>query len=160
MDFDGIVTYLLVEQHALEELSFKLEEERLILLAGRHRLLDRATAEVAFAAAALTAIGETRATLLRQAATDLGLPVDASLRTIAEAAPSAAIRARLRSLREGMRATLGTIGATTAHNRELLARGLAATTDALTLLGTSISYDASGATRRGGNTPALIDTRV
>ena len=160
MDFDGIVNYLMVEQQALEELSFKLEEERLILLAGRHRLLDRATAEVEFASAALTAVGETRATLLRQAADDLGLPLDASLRMIAEAAPTAVVRERLRYLRDRMRATLGLIHDATAHNRELLAAGLAATTDALGLLGTSVSYDASGATRRGGNTPALIDTRV
>ena len=160
MDFDGIVTYLIVEQQALEELSFKLEEERLILMAGRHRFLDRATAEVEFAANALSVIGQTRETLIREAARSLGLPIDASLRQISEAAPSSASRLRLQAMRQAMRKTMESISDTTAQNRQLLARGLAATMDALAMLGTSTSYDASGATYQGTDRPALIDARV
>jgi flagellar biosynthesis/type III secretory pathway chaperone len=160
MDFDGIVTYLIVEQQALEELSFKLEEERLILLAGRHRFLDRATAEVEFAAAALTSIGQTRATLLREAATSLGLPLEATLRQIADAAPSSPARERLQAMRQAMRTTMDAIRETTAQNRQLLVRGLAATIDALALLGTSTSYDASGTAHQGADRPALLDARA
>jgi FlgN protein len=160
MDFDGIVTYLIVEQQALEELSFKLEEERLILIAGRHRFLDRATAEVEFAANALGVIGQTRETLIREAARSLGLPLDASLRQISEAAPTSAGRLRLQTMRQAMRKTMESISDTTAQNRQLLARGLAATMDALAMLGTSTSYDASGVSHQGTDRPALIDARV
>jgi hypothetical protein len=160
MDFDGMVTYLITEQQALEELAFKLEEERLILIAGRHRFLDRATAEVEFAAAALTAVGIARAALIEEAARSLGLPSDASLRQITDSVPTSAARERLRALRQSMRKTMDVITDTTAQNRQLLARGLVATTDALALLGTSTSYDALGSVHRGTNRPALIDARV
>jgi len=160
MDFDGIVSYLVTEQQALEELSFKLEEERLLLIAGRHRFLDRATAEVEFAAAALTAIGTARATLIREAADSLGLPADASLRQVIDATPSSAAKQRLITMRDAMRRTMKAISDTTAENRQLLARGLAATMDALALLGTSTSYDASGRAHQGTDRPALLDARV
>jgi hypothetical protein len=98
--------------------------------------------------------------LLREAAASLGLPGDASLGQIAEAAPTSAARERLRALRLAMRRTMGVITDTTEENRQLLARGLAATMDALALLGTSTSYDASGVAHQGPGRPALIDRRV
>ncbi|MCU4185044.1 flagellar protein FlgN [Acidiferrimicrobium sp. IK] len=160
MDLDAILGCILLEQEALDELSFKLEEQRLILLAGQHRYLGRATTEIDDVAANLAALGRQRAATLADAAGALGIDPSATLRDIAEALPTPEAQARVSTARDAMRATVAQINRTVEENRRLLAGGLAATIDALAMLGTAPSYDASGTGSQGGERSVLLDARA
>jgi len=160
MDLEGFIACLDQEHRALEALSFKLNEERLILIAGQQEMLDRATAAVEDAAEELMSVGRRRSALLREMAGTLGLTEEATLREIAAAMPAADDRRRLDGLRQAMRRTMQAVRDTSEQNRLLLARGLAATMDALSLLGAPTSYDSSGTTHRPADRPILLDARI
>ena len=75
------------ERELLELLLFKLEEEQLLLAAGRSRWLGNATREVEMVLEELRRAELTRAIEVGTVAGALGLPEDASLRDLAEHAP-------------------------------------------------------------------------
>ena len=74
------------ERHLLELLLFKLDEEQLLLAAGRTRWLARATGEVEMVLEELRQTVLERAVEVTRVANDLGLPAGASLRQLADAA--------------------------------------------------------------------------
>jgi hypothetical protein len=74
------------ERHLLELLLFKLDEEQLVLAAGRTRWLPRATREVEMVLEELRQTELERAVEVSRVANDLRLPADASLRQLADAA--------------------------------------------------------------------------
>lgn len=71
----------------MELLLFKLEEEQLLLAAGRSRWLAHATREVELVLDQIRQAEVIRATHSQAAALDLGLAADASLSQLADSAP-------------------------------------------------------------------------
>ncbi|HYA68895.1 MAG TPA: flagellar export chaperone FlgN [Acidimicrobiales bacterium] len=149
------------ERAALEQLVFRLEQENLVLAAGRHRLLDPSTAEVATASAEVDRIEQRRLAITASVGEHLGLGPDATLETIADTVddPLAdAMRVHRQTLRGLVRLVTGLVES----NRELIARGLAAATDALALVGAAPpgAYTASGGTRGGIGGALMLDARA
>jgi len=75
------------ERHLLELLLFKLDEEELVLAAGRTRWLPQATHEVEMVLEEIRQTELERAVEVSRMAVDLGLPAGAGLRQLAESAP-------------------------------------------------------------------------
>ena len=74
------------ERHLLELLLFKLDEEQLVLAAGRTRWLPRATREVEMVLEEIRQTELERAVEVSRVALELGLPAGAGLRQLADAA--------------------------------------------------------------------------
>jgi hypothetical protein len=75
------------ERHLLELLLFKVDEEQLLVAAGRTRWLARAAGEVEMVREELRQTELQRAVEVSGVAVELGLPADASLRQLAAATP-------------------------------------------------------------------------
>ena len=110
------------ERQLLELLLFKLEEEQLLLAAGRSRWLAHATREVETVLAEIKRVELTRAADVEALALSLGLPANASLRDLAETAP-APWNSVFDEHREAFLAATQEISALAQDNRELLSRG-------------------------------------
>lgn len=122
------------ERQLLELLVFKLEEEQLVLAAGRSRWLPHATREVEAVLGEIKRLELDRSVHVDGLARALGLGASPSLREIAEtaAAPWSGIfgehrRALLELAQE--------IEGVARSNRELLTRGQQATREALASIG-------------------------
>jgi transposase len=83
-------TLLWRERETLELLLFKLEEEQLLLTAGRNRWLPHATREVEQVLARLRESGLERAVAVSALAEEYGIAEEATLKQIVEAAPTPA----------------------------------------------------------------------
>jgi FlgN protein len=160
MGLNALVACLFEESEALEHLAFKLEQEQLVLVAGKPRLLARNSAEFEAAVKALDVVSRRREELVRAAAAPLGLPPTTTLSALADAASDEDERRVLGERRRVMRAQVARITDLCAKNREILARNLAATTDALALLGESPSYTAMATTTVGAPRSHMLDARA
>ena len=87
MSLTEVSSILWRERELLELLLFKLEEEQLLLAAGRTRWLGHATREVEMVINEMKRAELGRAVEVEAVATSLGLRPEASLRELAEAAP-------------------------------------------------------------------------
>ncbi|HLF41342.1 MAG TPA: flagellar export chaperone FlgN [Acidimicrobiia bacterium] len=123
------------ERQLLELLLFKLEEEQLLLAAGRTRWLPRATKEVEIVLDEIRCSELERAVEVERVAADLGLKAgNPSLRRLAESAASpwggllAEHRQAFLTLTEEITGLVQT-------NRELLSRGQQAVRDVMASLG-------------------------
>lgn len=76
------------ERNLLDLLTFKLEEEQLLLTAGKTRWIQHATREVEQVVAQLRVAALERDIAVSAVAAEWGLTDDASLRSLAAAAPS------------------------------------------------------------------------
>jgi hypothetical protein len=158
MSLSEISNLLWRERQLLELLLFKLEEEQLVLAAGRTRWLAAATREVEAVLDEIRRVEIARSTEVEVLAVELGLGPGPSLRELGEVipAPWGGI------FEEHRRAFLTTTDeiTTLAHsNRELLTRGYAAAQEFLASLGETRvdTYSSTGtatATRIGAR---LID---
>ncbi|HVM19836.1 MAG TPA: flagellar export chaperone FlgN [Egibacteraceae bacterium] len=110
------------ERQLLELLLFKLEEEQLLLAAGRSRWLAHATREVETVLAEIKRVEETRAAQVQALAVSMGLAPTASLRELAEAAPPPWDSVFV-DHREAFLAATQEISSLAQDNRELLSRG-------------------------------------
>ena len=110
------------ERQLLELLLFKLEEEQLLLAAGRSRWLAHATREVETVLAEIRRVEATRAGEVEALAVSMGLAPTASLRELADAAP-APWDTVFNDHREAFLAATQEISALAQDNRELLSRG-------------------------------------
>jgi hypothetical protein len=147
------------ERHLLELLLFKLEEEQLLLAAGRARWLSHATREVEMVLEELKTVELSRAMASDAASEQLGLGPNASLRALADAAPPPWHDLLHEHRRAFLELTEELVGAAST-NRELLARGSQAARDMLVSLdeGRLSLYDASGAaTSSPGPSSLLVD---
>jgi len=122
------------ERHLLELLLFKLDEEQLVLAAGRTRWLPRATREVEMVLEEIRQTELERALEVSRVAVDLGLPASASLRQLAETAPEP-WQGLLVEHRGAFLALTDEITALVQTNRELLVRGQKAVRDVLASIG-------------------------
>ncbi|WP_422934691.1 flagellar protein FlgN [Sinomonas sp. P47F7] len=75
------------ERELLDLLTFKLEEEQLLLTAGKTRWLSHATREVEQVLERLSSAGLARAVTAAAVAHEWGLPEESTLRELAAAAP-------------------------------------------------------------------------
>jgi len=121
------------ERHLLELLLFKLDEEQLVLAAGRTRWLARATREVEMVLEEIRQTELERAVEVARVAVDLGLPAGASLRQLAEAAPPP-WQGMLAEHRQAFLTLTDEVTALVQTNRELLGRGQKAVRDVLARL--------------------------
>jgi hypothetical protein len=160
MGLNALLVCLFEESEALEHLAFKLEQEQLVLVAGKPKLLARNSAEFEQAVKALDAISRRREQLVVGVAAELGLPPTTTLSVLADAASDDDERRVLSERRQVMRAQVGRINDLCTKNREILARNLAATTDALALLGDGPSYTAAATTTPGAAPPRVLDARA
>lgn len=87
MSIDALSEMLWRERRLLELLLFKLEEEQLVLAAGRNRWLAHATRELETVFEEINVAELERAVTLNSAARWLGLEPDATLQEMADAAP-------------------------------------------------------------------------
>lgn len=132
------------ERHLLELLLFKLEEEQLILTAGRTRWLSHATREVDNVLDEIRAADLGRALESDDAAVSVGLEPGASLNQIAAAAPEPWDEL-LRAHRDAFVTLTTEIASLSQGNRELLAMSNRATQEALATLQLDVlTYDGSG----------------
>jgi hypothetical protein len=160
MGLNALVVCLFEESEALEHLAFKLEQEQLVLVAGKPRLLARNSAEFEQAVTALAVVSRRREELVVVAAEELGLPPTSTLSALADAAADEDERRVLGERRQIMRTQVARISDLCAKNREILARNLAATTDALALLGEGPSYTAMATTTVGAPRARVLDARA
>lgn len=130
VSLSDISAALLREQALLEMLLFKLEEEHLLLAAGRTRWLAAATREVEAVLSEIRRCELVRATLVAAEAPGLGLSVNPSLRELAEAAPEP-WDYLFAQHRTSFLEIADEISAQASANKQLLARGAAATRDLL-----------------------------
>jgi hypothetical protein len=160
MGLNALVVCLFEESEALEHLAFKLEQEQLVLVAGKPRLLARNSAEFEQAVRALDSVSRRREQLVSDAAAELGLAPTITLGALADAAQDEDERRVLAERRQAMRVLVARINELCTTNREILARNLAATTDALALLGESPSYTAMATTTVGAPRPRMLDAKA
>ena len=160
MGLNALVVCLFEETEALEHLAFKLEQEQLVLMAGRPRLLARNNAEFEQAVDALAVISRRREQLVAVAAGELGLPVATTLRALADVSPDEDERRILTERRRVMQDLVERVNALCRANREILARNLAATTDALSMLGEGPSYTAMATTTVAAAPPRMLDAKA
>lgn len=161
MGLDDLSVCLWEQRAALEHLAFRLEEELLVLAAGRHRWLTKALAEVTEAFAAVDAVEGRRAEAAGQVAIELGLEPGATLAALADAT-GGEDGETLRRHRTVLRQLIDTVQSLTERTSELLARNITATADALALLGVTPTpaYQAGGAPAPARAGAWLVDTRA
>ena len=126
-------TVLWRERELLELLLFKMEEEQLLLAAGRSRWLGRATHEVEVVLQEIRKAELTRALEVSNVAEVLGLGPDPSLRELAEAAGSP-WNEILDDHRQAFLVATDAIAAMAETNRELVTASASAVRDALARL--------------------------
>ncbi len=144
MTWNGLSEALWRERQLLELLLFKLEEEQLLLTAGRTRWLGQATREVESVLDEIRSAEIARAVAVDELAPSLGLPATAALAQLADAAP-APWDELLRAHRDAFVSLTVEISRLADDNRELLAMSHRATQETLASLQASVStYDGSG----------------
>jgi len=146
MGFTDVSNRLWQERRLLELLQFKLEEEYLVLASGRHGWLARATAEVEQVVETLKSADVERAMAVAGVAEELNLNPLPTLSQLADASPSPWDDI-LRAHRDILLSLFERIEQVSTRNRELLARGVSATSATLALLGEhpGTAYGADGA---------------
>lgn len=141
------------ERELLDLLTFKLEEEQLLLTAGRTRWISHATREVEQVLERLKVAGLERAAAAAAVAQEWSLPADATLRDLAGGAPDGAwadiLTAHLTAMTE-QSATIRQLRDANAQFLRAAARSTQETLAATDLSGST--YDARGRAAPAGET--------
>ena len=143
MSLSRVSSTLQRERELLELLVFKLEEQQLLLAAGRDRWLISATRELEVFQAELARTELRRALAVDAVTAQLGLPAAISLHELAECVPAPWDEA-LREHRTAVLALTDEATGLAGTNRELLGAGLRAVQDALRALDEQPSTQARG----------------
>jgi len=145
----------------LELLLFKLEEEQLLLAAGRSRWLAHATREVEVVLDQIRQTEVARAAYSQDVAGGLGLLPDASLGQLAEAAP-APWSDLLHQHRKAFLTLTAEISGMAEMNRDLLTAGQRAARETMLAFAGSVeTYSPQGKTVSGGaRRPSLVDEAI
>lgn len=146
------------ERHLLELLLFKLEEEQLLLAAGRTRWLSHATREVEMVLDEIKQTELSRSVEVDAAAAGLGIGPDPSLKLLAETAPEP-WGSLFEDHRVAFLAITDEITTLAEANRQLLTRGYHAAKEVLGNMGeTRVEvYGPGGITSVTPRQPILID---
>ncbi len=144
----------------LELLLFKLEEEQLLLAAGRGRWLPHATREVEVVLEHVRAAEVVRAVHSDVAAEALGLPAGSGLADLAQAAP-APWSDLLNQHRQAFLVLTAEISGLAAANRQLLTAGLRAVRDTmLAVVGDTGTYSSRGQSVGATSRARLVDEAI
>jgi hypothetical protein len=145
------------ERSALEEVLFKLIQQRSLIRNGDTRWLGRADDELRAAVDALRLVELLRAAVTDEAAALLGLPAEAPLSDLAAAAPPQ-FRLLLQEHRDELRTLVAEVHALADDNTALLGAGLKAVRETLDRLQPSVAgYDANGARVSPVGTAFMLD---
>jgi hypothetical protein len=150
------------ERELLDVLLFKLEEEQLLLAAGRSEWLARATREVEVVLEAIASSELTRAVEVDVVAESLGLPPNSSLGQLSRAAP-APWDELLADHRRCFLELTGRISALAAANRDLITSSRRAVTEALSAIAGPAQppmYGPSGTTVATITGPRFLDEAI
>jgi len=159
-DCRDLLACLAEEQDALERLLFKLREQHLVLTSGEHRWLEPCTAEVEAAVRGLTEVGRRREAVAAQVHAAHGLHSGSTLANLADRVADELVCQQLHQRQRSLRDALDQVRRASRQNRQLLAVGLAATNDALAVLGAVPTYDAGGASSHAMPRTRSFDARV
>ena len=161
MSLTDLSSVLWRSRELLELLLFKLEEEQLLLAAGRSRWLSHATREVEVVLDQIRQTEVARAAYSQAAAGELGLPAEASLGELAEAAP-APWSDLLHQHRKTFLTLTAEISAMADVNRDLLTAGQRAARETLLAFAGSVeTYSPQGKSVSGGaRRPSLVDEAI
>jgi hypothetical protein len=152
-----VTSILWRERETLELLLFKLEEEQLVLAAGRSRWLGHATREVEIVLDRIRQTELLRAAEVEAVATELGLPPNPSLTKLADSA-SSPWSDLLREHRKAFLALTAEITALAEANRDLLTSGQRSAREAmLTVTGSLETYGRNGGTTAAAPSVRLLD---
>lgn len=144
----------------MELLLFKLEEEQLLLAAGRSRWLAHATREVEIVLEQIREAEVLRATHAQAAALALGLAPDASLSQLADGAP-APWSDLLHQHRKAFLTLTAEIGGMAEMNRELLTAGQRAARETMMVVAGSVqTYGRDGQSVGGTRRARLVDEAI
>jgi hypothetical protein len=144
----------------MELLLFKLEEEQLLLAAGRSRWLAHATREVEIVLVQIRQAEIIRAAHSQSAALELGLPGDASLAQLADATPMPWFEL-LHQHRKAFLTLTAEIGGMADLNRELLTAGQRAARDTMMVVAGSVeTYGRDGQSVSGTRRARLVDEAI
>lgn len=144
-------------RETLDLLLFKLEEEQLILAAGRTRWLPHATREVEMVLDQLRRFEVLRAAETEAVASELGLPSNPSLREVADRAgqPWSELLHQHRATFLKLTAEITALAET---NRDLLTTGQRAVREALLSVSGSLeTYGRTGATSASPSASRLVN---
>ena len=141
------------ERQLLDLLAFKLEEEQLVIGAARHHIVGQATAEVEQVLAQVRDCETERTEAVATLATDSGLDASLPLRELIGLVdePWSAL---LEEHRSALREAVIRISFIASATRRLLAGHLAASADALSLLGAAPPAYARGGAVAAPSVPA------
>lgn len=161
MSLTDLSSVLWRSRELLELLLFKLEEEQLLLAAGRSRWLAHATREVEVVLEQIRQTEVARAAYAQAVAGELGLNAEASLGELADAAP-APWSELLHQHRKAFLTLTSEISAMADTNRDLLTAGQRAARETmLAFAGTVETYSPQGKTVSGGvRRPSLVDEAI
>ena len=161
MSLTDLSSILWRTRELLELLLFKLEEEQLLLAAGRSRWVAHATREVEVVLEQTRHVEVARAAYAQAVATELGLSADASLGEIADAAP-APWSELLHQHRKAFLTLTGEISSLAATNRDLLTAGQRAARETMLVLANNVeTYGRTGQTISDGvRRPHLVDEAI
>jgi hypothetical protein len=151
MSVNDLSAVLWRERELLELLTFKLEEEQLILAAGRSRWVSHASREVEQVLDRLRSTGLERSAQSAAVAEEWGVSSDAPLRDVVAAAPSGPWSEILASHLAAMLELTTRIGALRDENDRFLRIAAQATQE--TLAGTVADADTYDATGSSGANP-------
>lgn len=160
MPLNNVSTILWRQRQLLELLLFKLEEEQLLLAAGRARWLAHAANEVETVLEEIKHVELARCVEVDAVAAELGLGSDASLSELIELADEP-WKQILQDHREAFLVMTQEILSVAGSNRELLNRGQRAVQDAMGFVDGAgeATYTPSG-TRSGAPTSPLLFNEV
>lgn len=160
MGLADVASTLWREREALELLLFKLEEEQLVLASGRSRWLAHATREVEMVLERIRETEVLRAVQVEEVATELGLPPNASLAALADAAGTPWSEL-FREHRVAFLTLTAEVTAMAEANRDLLSSGQRAVHEAmLAVTGTLQTYGRSGASSAAPPRSSLVDEAI
>jgi hypothetical protein len=146
MSVNDLSAVLWRERELLELLTFKLEEEQLLLTAGRSRWIGHASREVEQVLERLRSVGLERTVESGAVAEEWGLGSDAPLRDIVAAAPGGPWGEILASHLQAMVELTSQIGALRDENERFIRAAARATQETLAgTVGDAATYDERGA---------------
>jgi hypothetical protein len=149
------------ERELLEVLLFKLEEEQLLLTAGKTRWLTRATRETEHVTGLISDLGLARAVEVSAVASEWGAQEDASLRDLIVASPDAVWADILDSHLKGFTHLVSQIQIVRDENLQLLRAANRATQETIATANvTARTYDSRGLTSSGPDDARLLDKEV
>ncbi|GGK90477.1 hypothetical protein GCM10009769_05700 [Curtobacterium luteum] len=158
MSVNDLSAVLWRERELLELLTFKLEEEQLLLAAGRSRWVSQASREVEQVLERLRSTGLERAASSAEVAEEWGVAADAPLRDVVAAAPSGPWGEILAAHLTAMVELTTHIGALRDENDRFLRAAAHATEETLAgTVGSPATYDASGASGSGSDGARLFE---